>query len=60
MAHVISAVKGSENDLQKISTALLSVSDKSGLVDLGTFLHGLGVKVSMFEIILKFFQKHLH
>ena len=45
MAHVITAVKGAEADLVPIKTALLSVSDKTGLIDLGKALAARGVKV---------------
>lgn len=44
-AHVITAVKGAEADHVPIKTALLSVSDKAGLVDLGKALGARGVKV---------------
>ena len=43
MAHVISAVKGGDADHVPIKTALLSVSDKAGLVELGSELASRGV-----------------
>jgi hypothetical protein len=45
MAHVITAVKGAEADLVPIRTALLSVSDKTGLLELGKALADRGVLV---------------
>ena len=45
MAHVITAVKGAEADHVAIKTALLSVSDKAGLVELGAALAARGVKL---------------
>jgi phosphoribosylaminoimidazolecarboxamide formyltransferase / IMP cyclohydrolase len=45
MAHVITAVAGAEVDLVKVNRALLSVSDKTGLVELAVFLSGLGVEL---------------
>jgi hypothetical protein len=45
MAHVITAVKGAEADLVPIRTALLSVSDKTGLLELGKALVDRGVLV---------------
>lgn len=39
MAHILSAVSGSETDIVPITRALISVSDKTGIVDLCTFLH---------------------
>ena len=41
--HVITAVSAAEVDVVPIRTALLSVSDKSGLVDLGRELSARGV-----------------
>ena len=46
MAHIITAVKGQEADLVTVRTALLSVSDKTGLVELGIALAARGVVVS--------------
>lgn len=43
MAHIITAVSGSDADAVPVKTALLSVSDKSGLVDLGKKLVSYGV-----------------
>ena len=45
MAHVITAVKGADRDLVPVRTALLSVSDKTGLIDLGRALAARGVLV---------------
>ena len=45
MAHVITAVVGSSADKVPIRTALLSVSDKAGLVELGKALASRGVLV---------------
>ena len=45
MAHIISAVKGATHDRVQIKTALLSVSDKTGLVDLAKILAASGVKL---------------
>jgi phosphoribosylaminoimidazolecarboxamide formyltransferase / IMP cyclohydrolase len=45
MAHIITAVKGSDADLVKITTALLSVSDKTGLIELGKELSARGVNL---------------
>ncbi|KAL7433006.1 hypothetical protein ACHAXH_001941 [Discostella pseudostelligera] len=39
MAHILSAVSGSETDIVPITRALISVSDKTGIVELCTFLH---------------------
>lgn len=43
--HIIHSVAGSTADLVPIKTALLSVSDKTGLVDLATALSKLNVKL---------------
>jgi hypothetical protein len=48
MAHIISAVKGSSVDQVKIKTALLSVSDKTGLIELTKTLVAGGVKVGAY------------
>jgi phosphoribosylaminoimidazolecarboxamide formyltransferase/IMP cyclohydrolase len=45
MAHVITAVEGAEVDMYKVKRALLSVSDKTGLLELATFLVGQGVEL---------------
>ena len=45
MAHVITAVQGAEVDLYKVKRALLSVSDKTGMIELATFLAGQGVEL---------------
>lgn len=42
---MITAVKGSEADHVTVRTALLSVSDKDGLLSLGAALAARGVKV---------------
>ena len=39
MAHILSAVSGSETDIVPITRALISVSDKTGIVELCSFLH---------------------
>jgi hypothetical protein len=41
----ITAVQGAEADLYPLKRALLSVSDKTGLVELATFLSGQGVEL---------------
>lgn len=45
MAHIIDAVKGSDLDHVEIRTALLSVSDKRGVVELARELHSMGVRL---------------
>jgi phosphoribosylaminoimidazolecarboxamide formyltransferase/IMP cyclohydrolase len=45
MAHVITAVQGASADQVKARTALLSVSDKTGLIPLGHVLAEAGVKL---------------
>jgi phosphoribosylaminoimidazolecarboxamide formyltransferase/IMP cyclohydrolase len=45
MSHIITAVDGAEAASVKIKRALLSVSDKSGLVDLAKCLAGHGVEL---------------
>jgi phosphoribosylaminoimidazolecarboxamide formyltransferase/IMP cyclohydrolase len=45
MAHILSAVTGSQVDVVPITRALISVSDKSGIVDLCTYLHSRGVEL---------------
>lgn len=45
MAHIITKVEGAQADLVKAKTALLSVSDKSGLIVLGQTLAASGVKL---------------
>jgi phosphoribosylaminoimidazolecarboxamide formyltransferase/IMP cyclohydrolase len=39
-AHILTSISGSADDLVPIRRALLSVSDKSGLIELAQFLHG--------------------
>eukprot|EP00639_Heterosigma_akashiwo_P000183 CAMPEP_0194581970 /NCGR_PEP_ID=MMETSP0292-20121207/15278_1 /TAXON_ID=39354 /ORGANISM="Heterosigma akashiwo, Strain CCMP2393" /LENGTH=609 /DNA_ID=CAMNT_0039435937 /DNA_START=88 /DNA_END=1917 /DNA_ORIENTATION=+ len=45
MAHILSAVSGAEVDKVKVNRALLSVSDKTGVVDLAKFLASKGVEL---------------
>jgi phosphoribosylaminoimidazolecarboxamide formyltransferase/IMP cyclohydrolase len=45
MAHIIHSVKGSHIDLVTVKRALLSVSDKSGLLDLAKSLQSYGVEL---------------
>jgi phosphoribosylaminoimidazolecarboxamide formyltransferase/IMP cyclohydrolase len=45
MAHIISALSGDAADQCKVKRALLSVSDKTGLVELVTFLASQGVEL---------------
>jgi MGS-like domain len=45
MAHILSSVQGASVDLQRISRALLSVSDKTGLIEIATFLASQGVEL---------------
>ena len=45
MAHILSAVSGTRADVVPITRALISVSDKSGIVDLCTYLHSIGVEL---------------
>jgi phosphoribosylaminoimidazolecarboxamide formyltransferase/IMP cyclohydrolase len=45
MAHIISSIAGSQSDLCKIKRALISVSDKSKLIELATFLASQGVEL---------------
>jgi phosphoribosylaminoimidazolecarboxamide formyltransferase/IMP cyclohydrolase len=45
MAHIISSITGTQADLCKVKRALLSVSDKEGLVELSTFLVSMGVEL---------------
>lgn len=45
MAHILSAVTGTQVDIVPITRALISVSDKSGIVDLCTHLHSHGVEL---------------
>lgn len=45
MAHILSAVTGTQADIVPITRALISVSDKSGIVDLCTYLHSFGVEL---------------
>lgn len=44
-AHIITSISGTEVDNCKITRALLSVSDKTGLVELATFLSSKGVQL---------------
>jgi len=45
MAHTLGAVTGASTDLVPVRAALLSVSDKGGLVELATALAARGVKL---------------
>jgi len=45
MAHVITAVSGADVDLYPIRRALFSVSDKTGVLELATFLASQGVEL---------------
>jgi len=45
MAHPLSAVAGSDLDIVPISRALVSVSDKAGIVELCTYLHSKNVEL---------------
>eukprot|EP00640_Fibrocapsa_japonica_P000619 CAMPEP_0113937034 /NCGR_PEP_ID=MMETSP1339-20121228/3737_1 /TAXON_ID=94617 /ORGANISM="Fibrocapsa japonica" /LENGTH=614 /DNA_ID=CAMNT_0000939647 /DNA_START=97 /DNA_END=1941 /DNA_ORIENTATION=- /assembly_acc=CAM_ASM_000762 len=45
MAHILTAVEGSDADQIKINRAILSVSDKTGLVDLAKVLSENGVEL---------------
>ena len=45
MASIIGSIGGSQEDVRPIKRALLSVSDKSGLVELGQKLHSYGVEL---------------
>ncbi len=45
MAHTITAVQGSTADLVQAHTALLSVSDKTGLIPLGQAFAAAGIKI---------------
>ena len=44
-AHIITSLQGTEVDNHKVTRALLSVSDKTGLVELATFLSSKGVQL---------------
>lgn len=45
MAHILSAVSGTETDIVPITRALISVSDKTDIVKLGTFLSSKNVEL---------------
>eukprot|EP01041_Mallomonas_annulata_P013238 gene13238-28008_t len=45
MAHILGSVQGASVDLQPIKRALLSVSDKTGLIELATVLSSMGVEL---------------
>jgi phosphoribosylaminoimidazolecarboxamide formyltransferase/IMP cyclohydrolase len=45
MAHILSSVEGAKYDLVKIKRALISVSDKTGLLDLAKVLDSNGVDI---------------
>jgi len=45
MAHILSAVQGSQVDVVPVRRALISVSDKAGIVEFCTFLQSKGVEL---------------
>lgn len=45
MAHILSSVSGAIIDLQPVRRALLSVSDKTGLIEIATVLASLNVEL---------------
>jgi hypothetical protein len=45
MAHFLSSVSGAATDLLKIQRALISVSDKTLLIPLATYLHEQQVEI---------------
>jgi phosphoribosylaminoimidazolecarboxamide formyltransferase/IMP cyclohydrolase len=45
MAHILASVEGMVVDAIPIRRALLSVSDKTGLIELATFLHSYGIEL---------------
>ena len=45
MAHILSSVSGAATDLLKIQRALISVSDKTLLIPLATYLHEQHVEI---------------
>ena len=45
MSHTLSAVSGSDMDVVPVTRALVSVSDKTGIVDLCTYLHSQKVEL---------------
>lgn len=45
MAHILGSVSGSVLDAVKITRALLSVSDKAGLIPFATFLSSQGIEI---------------
>lgn len=45
MAHILSSVSGAIIDLQPVRRALLSVSDKTGLIEIATVLSSLNVEL---------------
>uniref|UniRef100_A0A7S4JYR4 MGS-like domain-containing protein n=1 Tax=Odontella aurita TaxID=265563 RepID=A0A7S4JYR4_9STRA len=45
MAHVLSAVTGTETDVVPVTRALISVSDKTGIVELGKYLSSKNVEL---------------
>jgi phosphoribosylaminoimidazolecarboxamide formyltransferase / IMP cyclohydrolase len=45
MAHILSSVTGAVIDLQPVRRALLSVSDKTGLIEIATVLASLNVEL---------------
>lgn len=45
MAHILSSVAGAVIDFQPVTRALLSVSDKTGLIEIATVLASLNVEL---------------
>ena len=45
MAHILSSVAGAIIDLQPVTRALLSVSDKTGLIEIASVLASLNVEL---------------
>ena len=45
MAHILTAVSGTQADVVPITRALISVSDKTGIVDLCAYLHSRNVEL---------------
>jgi len=45
MAHILTAVSGTESDIVPITRALISVSDKTNIVELCTYLHSKNVEL---------------
>ena len=45
MAHILTSLSGSKIDLCRIKRALISVSDKTGLIELATFLSSKDIQL---------------